>query len=150
MVSSVDFLTSSLAPAIVLTFNPIKLLLLIGWVYLCLYCVQCISINPLVPTRHKSLASIVTIFTGPILLFVLSVNNMITKYSKGDYTFTELITEQMEPVFAVLKSLGLMRSTKYSTIKLFDSSRNPLREVYRHTTNERDNNYVYQLTKTAN
>ncbi len=60
-------LLSAVSPAVSLPFNPIKLVFLIGWVYLCLYCVQRVQFSPLVPENRKSIANIAAIFTGPIL-----------------------------------------------------------------------------------
>ncbi len=54
-----------------LSFNPIRLVLLIGWVYLCLYLVQRAYFSPLVPKSYKLPANVVTLFTGPFLLLVL-------------------------------------------------------------------------------
>jgi type II secretory ATPase GspE/PulE/Tfp pilus assembly ATPase PilB-like protein len=54
-----------------LSFNPIRLVLLVGWVYLCLYLVQRAYFSPLVPKSYKLPANVVTLFTGPFLLLVL-------------------------------------------------------------------------------
>jgi len=64
MLLNATFLTTPLY------FNPIKLALLIGWVYLCLYFVQRVQFSPLVPKNWKTTANIATLFVGPILLFV--------------------------------------------------------------------------------
>ncbi len=56
-----------------LSFNPIRLVLLVGWVYLCLYLVQRAYFSPLVPKNYKTLANVVTLFTGPFLLLLLFV-----------------------------------------------------------------------------
>ncbi|MHC4748221.1 MAG: hypothetical protein ACYS18_13040, partial [Planctomycetota bacterium] len=43
-----------------LAFNPIKLIFLIVWVYLCLYFVQRVEFSMLVPKNRKSIANIFT------------------------------------------------------------------------------------------
>jgi len=41
-----------------LPFNPIKLIILIGWVYLCLYLVQRLQFSLLVPKNYKTLVNL--------------------------------------------------------------------------------------------
>ena len=99
-----------------LSFNPIKLLCLIGWVYLCLYFVQRVQFSPLVPEHRKSIANIVTLFVGPILLFVLMIVDMVRKYSEGGHSVLEIITDQIQ--------------SRDSTIRLFDSSGKSVKQTY--------------------
>jgi len=48
-----------------LSFNPIKLFVLCGWVYLCLYFVQQVPYSLLVPKKYKAAAKISALFVGP-------------------------------------------------------------------------------------
>ena len=66
-----------------LAFNPIKLILLIVWVYLCLYFVQRVEFSMLVPKNRKSIANIFTLFAGPIPLLVLLIIDAAKKSSQS-------------------------------------------------------------------
>ena len=51
-----------------LPFSPLRLILLVLWIYLCLYLVQVLQFSPLVSKRFRPAACLVTLFTGPVLL----------------------------------------------------------------------------------
>ena len=61
-----------------LLFNPVKLVLVIVWVYLCMYLVQRVQFSPLVTKRFKSLANVATLLAGPVLLFILWTIDLIS------------------------------------------------------------------------
>ena len=56
-----------------LQFSPFKLIFLIAWVYLCLYCVQRVQLNPILGNSQKLLANLATLFAGPMVLLILAV-----------------------------------------------------------------------------
>jgi hypothetical protein len=55
----------AVSPIESLSFNPIKLFVLCGWVYLCLYFVQQVQYSLLVPPKYKTIAKISALFVGP-------------------------------------------------------------------------------------
>jgi type II secretory ATPase GspE/PulE/Tfp pilus assembly ATPase PilB-like protein len=80
--TALSFGTPGALGSVELSFNPIRLILLVGWVYLCLYLVQRAYFSPLVPKNYKTLANVVTLFTGPFLLLILFVLDA-AKKSRG-------------------------------------------------------------------
>ncbi|MHC4496493.1 MAG: hypothetical protein ACYSYM_11805, partial [Planctomycetota bacterium] len=125
-----------------LPFNPIKLACLVSWIYLCLYFVQRIQFSPLVPHRYKSVAYIVALFAGPILLLLLLIVDTARKSSDtGDGIF-ETIRQQVKQVVAGMRSARLRRDTKDSTIKLLDSSGRSINEIYGHGDARRQESHI--------
>ncbi len=59
------------APINSLPFGPVKLIFLLGWVYLSLYLVQRVEDSPLVPGQYRSILHVVTLFVGPLVFLVL-------------------------------------------------------------------------------
>ena len=108
MVSSADFLTSSLSTATSLSFSPIKLALLIGWVYLCLYCVQWGQFRGLAPKSLRSITNLATLFAGPILIFLLLVIDTIRRSLHNNTGLIETLTQQAKSVFTSLSSLDFI------------------------------------------
>ncbi len=130
-----------------LPFNPIKLFFLIGWVYLCLYFVQRVQFSPLVPENRKSIANIVTLFVGPILLFVLLIVDMITKSSESRRSILEIIYEKLQNVGANIRYSGLIGSGGDSAIRLLDSSGRSIKEIYGHGGSKREDRHILDLTE---
>ncbi len=79
-----------------LSFNPIRLVLLVGWVYLCLYLVQRAHFSPLVPKHYKTLANVVTLFTGPFLLLILFVLDAARKSRGTGDSFWFVLKTQLQ------------------------------------------------------
>jgi type II secretory ATPase GspE/PulE/Tfp pilus assembly ATPase PilB-like protein len=79
-----------------LSFNPIRLVLLVGWVYLCLYLVQRAYFSPLVPKNYKTLANVVTLFTGPFLLLVLFMLDTARKSRGTGDSFWVILKRQLQ------------------------------------------------------
>lgn len=117
-----------------LSFNPVRLVILIAWVYLCLYLVQRVQLSPLVPTKYKSIASVVTLFVGPVLLFTLLVIDVIGSTSK-DQSLLEVIKERILDTFDSLKTSRIFGGGSDSMIVLLDSSGRDIKEIYGHTRN---------------
>lgn len=130
-----------------LPFHPVKLILLIVWAYLCLYFVQLIQFSPLVSKKYKSIALILTLFTGPLLLLVLFIVDAAKKSSvSGDSIFL-LIKQQ---VLNIISNIRFPRSGPVkdeSAIKLLDSSGNELKEIYGHSTGKRQDSHTLALTE---
>lgn len=129
-----------------LPFNPVKLILLIAWVYLCLYFVQLVQFSPLVPKKYKSIALIITLATGPLLLLILSLVDAAKESSvSGDGIFT--LTKQR--VLNVISNIRFRRPRSdedESAIKLLDSSGNELKEIYGHA-GKRQDSHTLDLTE---
>ncbi len=127
-------------------FNPIRLLLLIGWVYLCLYFVQRVQFSPLVPKGYKSLANIVTLLSGPILLFVLLVIDIIRRSSENHNNIFGIIKGWISNLVEDIKS-GSLTGSKRTEIQILDSAGRSLNEIYSHGKSKRQDSHILDFTE---
>ncbi|MHC4497503.1 MAG: GspE/PulE family protein [Planctomycetota bacterium] len=132
---------------VLLPFNPIKLVLLVAWVYLCLYCVQRVQFSPLVPKNRKSIANIVTLFTGPILLFVLLIMDAIRQSSESGRGILQIVAENVRNLMGSAGSSIFTGSKADSAIRLLDSSGRGIKEIYGHGKDTRQDQHVLDLTE---
>ena len=130
-----------------LPFNPIKLICLVIWVYLCLFFVQRIQFSPLVPHKYKSAAYVLTLFTGPILLLILVIVDTAKKTSRNNISLREVIKLHIQQTIANFKSRGFRRGHKKSTIRLLDSSGRSIDEIYGHGDKKRQDSRILDLTE---
>ena len=130
-----------------LPFNPIKLVCLVVWVYLCLYFIQRVRFNPLVPQKYKSIAYIITLFTGPTLLFSLLIIDTVKKSSKSNDNIFEIIKKQVKNTIANMRSPRFEQPEDDSTIRLLDSSGRNINEIYGHGDSKRQDGRILDLTE---
>ncbi len=137
---------SSLA-LVALPFDPLRLILLIAWVYLCMYCVQRVQLGELVPTPYKALANIVTLVTGPALLFVLVVIEAAKKNRQDQTGFWDALKEQLEHIVTGIRSVG-SSSRDDALLRLLDSSGRSIDEIYGHSQSKNKDGRILDLTET--
>jgi type II secretory ATPase GspE/PulE/Tfp pilus assembly ATPase PilB-like protein len=130
-----------------LTFNPVKLLLLIVWVYLCLYLVQRAQFSPLFPYKYKSASYVITILIGPLFWLILVIADIIKKSARSDQTFFGILKQQIIKAATAIKSRGFGRSRRHTGIKLFDSSGRNIDEIYGHSDNRKQDSKILDLTE---
>ena len=142
------FLTSPALAMLGLSFSPIKLGLLIGWVYLCLYSVQYLQYNPLVPKNYKPLANVGALFLGPVLLSILLIAAAAKKSAQTRQSIFEIIKEQVENLAESIKSSGLIKPKEDDTgLRLLDTSGRSIKEIYGHGKGKRQDNQILDLTE---
>ena len=140
-------LLNTVLQVVSLSFNPIKLALLIGWVYLCLYFVQRVQFSPFVPKNYKSMANIATLFVGPILLFVLIIIYLIRSSLLGESGILRRLKEQIKNAATNIKATGFLGLQDESTLTLLNTSGAELKDIYGHGKNKRHDSHVLNLTK---
>ena len=128
-----------------LAFNPIKLLLLIGWVYLCLYCVQRVEFSNVVPKNRKGIANVVTLFIGPVLLLGFLIAEMFKRPAAERGGVWNMITEGLHDVGRSIRQ-SVPIGTKPPAIRLLDSSGTELKQIYGHSKKSQDS-HVLNLTE---
>ncbi len=131
----------------IITFSIVKLVILIGWVYLCLYFVQLVQSSTLIPKNYKSIANIVTLFIGPVLLGILLVIDTVKKRSYGNQSFPERIKEQLWNIISKIKSSNFMASNAAPVIILMDSSGRSIKEVCGQGKNKKQDRHILDLTE---
>jgi type II secretory ATPase GspE/PulE/Tfp pilus assembly ATPase PilB-like protein len=137
-------LTSSITS---LPFNPIRLICLVIWVYLCLFFVQRIQFSPLVPYKYKPIAYITTLFTGPILMLILLIVDTAKRASRSNVSISEIIKLHIQQAIANIRSGGSKRRHKKSAIRLLDSSGRSIDDIYGHGDKKRQDSRVLDLTE---
>lgn len=138
---------SSVSSATSLPFNPIKLVFLVVWVYLCLYFVQRVQFSPLAPKRYKSVVYIITLFAGPIPLLLLLIVDTAKKSSDSGDGIFETIKQQLKNAVANMRSTRLRSHKEVSTIKLLNSSGRSINEIYGHGDIKRQDSRILDLTE---
>ncbi len=133
--------------AVTLPFSPVKLILLIGWVYLCLYLVQRVQFSLLVPKKYKTIANLATLVAGPAVLVVLIVIDAVRKSIASSRTFVETLKEQIQTLIEKMRSVPFVRAKGDSTIMLLDSSGRDIHEIYSHGRIKRHDSKILDLTK---
>ncbi|UCF14108.1 MAG: hypothetical protein JSW59_11905, partial [Phycisphaerales bacterium] len=133
--------------AVSLPFNPIKLMCLVTWIYVCLYCVQRTQFSPLVPRRYKPAAYVVTLLTGPALLFLLLIVSSIRKSFHTGAGIFETLSQQVKEAVADMRSTTSARHRRHSVVKLLNSSGRNIKEIYGHGDRKQKHNRVLDLTE---
>ncbi len=141
--------TATIQAQLSLPFNPVKLVLLVGWFYLCLYIVQRFQFNPLVPIKARSVFNLTAVFAGPIVLLLLVIVDILKKLLAGTGSFTEIVKQQVRDVASSAKSSGLLKAmgAGASKITLLDSSGSELKEIYGAGKKTKKSNPVLKLTE---
>jgi len=151
----VVFITSFLSPAkghallsqISLPFSPVKLALLIGWVYFCLYLVQRVEFSPLVPKNRKSVANVVTLLTGPVLLVILVLADAVKRSSGNGESIFGIIADHFRNAARRTSFSRFGRSRTQPRITLADSSGRGIKEIYGHSGATKQDRHILNLTE---
>jgi general secretion pathway protein E len=132
--------------AAALPFSPVRLIGLVLWVYFCLYLVQVVRLSPLVPKNHKSIASLVTLLTGPFLLLALLIIDAAKKSSVSGDGVLKTMREHAETTFANLRSASLARRRGDVNVKLLDSSGRSIDQIYGRGDKKQRDSRILDLT----
>lgn len=133
--------------AVTLPFNPVKLILLIGWVYLCLYLVQRVQFGLLVPRNYKAIANLATLIAGPVVLGGLIVIDSVRKSAVSGRTFAETLKTQIKMLIEMMRAVHFARAKEDSAIMLLDSSGRNIHEIYSHGKSKSHDSKILNLTK---
>jgi general secretion pathway protein E len=128
-----------------LTFNPVRMLLLIGWVYLCLYCVQQVEFGALVSKNRKGIANVATLLTGPILLLVLLIADLFKRPASEHHGVWKTITQGLQDVGRSIRE-SVPIGSRPPPIRLLDSSGTELKQIYGHGKKGQDS-HVLSVTE---
>jgi general secretion pathway protein E len=141
--------TDPILSSISLPFNPLALLLFVGWFYLCVYLVQRMSLSPLVPRNYKVYANVLTLLTGPVLPVTLLVIDTVRKTRQTREGFFTVLKRQIQNIVAVIHSVHSKSQEDDSAIRLLDSSGRTLDDIYGHGEAKREDAKFLSLTETT-
>jgi general secretion pathway protein E len=148
--SSFSLLTTEVSfipPATSLSFSPIRLISLVIWVYICLYLIQHVQFSPLVPEKYKSIAYVITLLTGPLLLIILFIADSIKKSRKSNISAFVTLMQQLKKTITKIRSRSHISRKDDSSIKLLDSSGRDINEIYGHGDHKRPDSHILNLTE---
>ena len=134
-------------PATSLFFSPVKLISLVIWVYICLYFIQRVQFSPLVPKKYRSIAYLITLLTGPLLLFILLIVDAAKKSRHSEKSIFETIIQQLQNATAKIRSRSPIGRKDDLAIKLLDSSGRSINEIYGHGNHKRQDSHILNLTE---
>lgn len=137
---------SMLANAL-LPYSPAKLILLVGWVYICLYCVQKIQFNPLVSPRFKTVSVLASLVLGPLYLLILLVTVSCRRAKEGSHSFGEALQEHAAHLMAGIGRLRVASAGIEAELRLMNASGTSIEELYGTTANARHKNRILGLTE---
>lgn len=106
-----------------LPFNPIKLILLAGWAYLCVCFVQATNFNPSIPVKYKTIANTAALFLGPLLPVLLAIKDI---KAQGLPSFFKSLKEHS---LKLSTKAAVMTGLKEEQIRLLDTSGRSLHEI---------------------
>jgi len=136
------------AAATMLPFNPIKLIVLITWLYLCLYIVQRIQYSSLVSNRYQTAANLGALFLGPIFIGILVLADVIFNYTGSETGATGRLKSAVGNIFTGIGSIDIGSIGKGSDIILMSSAGKELKEIYGQSgKNKRQNRHVLSRTE---
>ncbi|UCG57912.1 MAG: type II/IV secretion system protein [Phycisphaerales bacterium] len=130
-----------------LRFNPVWLTALMVWLYLCLYFVQRVQFSPLVPKPYKAIVNLITLFAGPIPLFLLLIVDSAKKSFQSGDSFFEVLTRHVEDMIANIRSRSTGAEEDDSAIRLLDSSGRSIDEIYSHGRMKREDSRILDMTE---
>ena len=114
-------------------FSPVKLVFLLGWVYLSLYLVQRVEDSPLVPSQYRSILHVVTLFVGPLVFLGAGVDRR-QEFDRARHARELLRRHHSAGQDAVKNILARARERPNPSprLRLFDSLGTELSEIYGH------------------
>ena len=130
-----------------LPFNPVRLVFLIGWVYLSMYLVQRAHFSPLVPKSYKTAANVVTLLTGPFLLLTLFLIDTAKRSRQTRESFIEVFRRRIRQTITAVRSIRLGAEEEDTALHLLDSSGRSIDEISGHGEMKRVDARILGLTE---
>jgi type II secretory ATPase GspE/PulE/Tfp pilus assembly ATPase PilB-like protein len=131
-----------------LPFHPLRLAGLVAWFYICVYCVQRVEFSPLVPKAYKAYAHVLTLFTGPLLLFILLMVDTARKTRRSRLSFFEVLLQQLRSAWTVMHTSLSRPAEESNKVLLLDSAGRTLDEIYGHGDPQHADARTLELTET--
>ncbi len=127
-----------------LPFSPLKVTLLLGWVYASLYLVKRVEDSPLVPDKYRRIIYVVTLFFGPLVFLVLLLLEGQQSGREGTY-FTRLL-QRIKDVATRMRRRGPQVQEEDTTLRLFDSMGAEASELYGHSDSRGGDRHTLDMT----
>jgi type II secretory ATPase GspE/PulE/Tfp pilus assembly ATPase PilB-like protein len=132
------------ASSIALPFGIASLILLVGWVNLCLYLVRRVEDTPLAPDKYRSVLQVITLFAGPLVFLMLVAVDIIMSPEHRDSS-VDFVRRLKRAVHGIWRSRAGVAETA-SALRLFDSMGTELRDIYGHGQGRSADRSILDLT----
>ncbi len=132
-------------PVAELIFQPLRLAVLVVWVYLCVYCVSVIENYSFVSKPFKPVANIAALFIGPVLLIILGVIDLTNRIQSGQLDLKEAIMEFFGNPFKFKRIL--FPGDPGKSIQLLDASGRSFAEVYGSQKDQQVSREIQDMTE---
>lgn len=129
----------------VLPFSPVKLVLVLAWVYTCLYLVKWVEQNPLVSARYLLLVRAVTLFLGPVVFLGLVLADPKGAMGQGN-PVGRLIHRARGALARLWGASSQVAGEDDAPLRLFDSQGSELSEVYGHGQGRSSDRRICEMT----
>jgi len=130
-----------------LPFHPLRLLLLVGWFYLCAYSVQRIHFSPLIRKNYRTVYDVVTLFTGPLLLVTLFLIDTAKKSRRTEQNFFDTLKNQVQHAWDRIRVRHVKAEEEDASIHLLDTAGRSINEIYGHGNARHEDAKILDLTE---
>lgn len=128
-----------------LIFQPVRLVVFIIWVYLCMYCVQFIEHSSFISDRFKPLLNVLSLVIGPVLLVILTTGDIIYRVQTGQVDLREAILDFFGNPFDYKRIVA--GGSNIRSIELLDSSGRRFSEIYGSQKDKNASREILDLTE---
>ena len=132
-----------------LPFDALRLLLLIAGFYVCMYFVQRTHFSPLVPHNYRTVADVVALLTGPLLLLVLFLRDTAHKSRRSRESFFDILKTQIQHAWVRLRTRHAPPEEDDTSIRLLDTAGRSIDEIYGHGSGKHEDAGILDLTETT-
>jgi len=132
-----------------LPFSVLRLLALILWFNVCLYVVHYIQYSSLVPHNQRTIATIISLFLGPLVFLAAAIIYFGAVIFKGlsQTVQQHSITERLQEAIAGLRITSLRHPRDNFSIKLLDTAGTELKELYTHGKSKKHDSHILRLSE---
>jgi type II secretory ATPase GspE/PulE/Tfp pilus assembly ATPase PilB-like protein len=124
-------------PGAPLAFSPVKLIVVLSWVFLSFYVVKWIEDSPIVAPQYAPLLRVVALFVGPVVLVLLLLADTKQAAERGN-PFARAIQRVLGGLTRALGAQAEEEAEEESQLQLFDSLGTELRDLYGHGSGKAD------------
>ena len=124
-----------------LFFNPLRIIFLIFWFYLCMYLVQRFESSPIIPQKLKAGMNVLMLIFGPFVLFVFIIAEASKKAQRYGMPFIEAVKRAIGRATEVVDFGHLADTRDNPPIILLDALGRNLLEV---CSSDKDNKHDFQ------
>ncbi len=129
-----------------LLVSPVRLMMLLGWAYMCFFFAQKIQFSPYISTRHKTLFIVASLIGGPFIFMGLVVKRALKLSIETGTSFADSLSQSVSEWFSGLATLSFLPGRAKTKIVIMDSSGRNIHDIYGQGNNKQKRS-VLDLTE---